>query len=374
MKKNTILIVDDLEVNRWILAESFGDSYDILEADGGEQALVLLEQYKNDISVILLDLIMPGMDGYEILAILKTRDIMHYIPVILITGDTSEDMQRRGFDLGVSDIVTKPFDMYVVKRRVENIMEMYRYRNNLEEMLEEKSQELQHKNRILEEQAKALVAFNDAMIDSIANLVEFRNMETGHHVKQVKRFSRTLADALIGNYPEYEIDDHKAALIEQAAAVHDLGKIMVSDTILLKPGRLTKEEFEIMKTHSVKGTEILERFLDFPDKEYYEYCWNICRYHHERYDGNGYPDHLKGEEIPIAAQIVSIADVYEALVSKRVYKAPYDKDTAYNMIMEGQCGVFSPKLLECFTRCRAQFEQFVDAVDREKEKEENAKA
>lgn len=209
---------------------------------------------------------------------------------------------------------------------------------------------------VLRMQALELQRMNERIIETLSNVVEFRNLESGDHVKRVKRFTNILARHVAQTCSEYGLDDESVAVITAAAAMHDVGKIAISDTILLKPGRLTEQEFEIMKTHTTKGCEILDMLGDIQQGEYGRASYDICRYHHERYDGGGYPEGLKGEAIPIAAQIVSVADVYDALVSERCYKSAYSPKKAYDMIMRGECGQFSPKLLSCLTRAREEFE------------------
>lgn len=361
--QDTILVVDDIELNRMILSEIFCDKYKIIEARNGVEALEVLEEHRESIAVILLDVIMPVMDGFEVLQILSKRHLLKKIPVILVTGDTSENTEKKGYDTGVSDIIIKPFDSHIVRRRVDNIIELYRHKNKLESLVQEQTQKLSEQNAVLVKQAVQLQEMNDHIIDAMSNIVEFRNMESGTHVKRIKKFTRCIAECIAQNYPEYNLDTEKIRLITQSSAMHDIGKIVIPDSILLKPGKLTREEFEVMKTHTVRGCELMRFIVDFQDAAFYRYSYDICRYHHERYDGRGYPDGLIGEEIPIAAQIVSLADVYDALVSDRVYKKAFDKDTAFHMIINGECGTFSPKILTCFKRCRPQFEHMADEGD-----------
>lgn len=210
---------------------------------------------------------------------------------------------------------------------------------------------------VLQKQAQELRRMNERIIETMSNVVEFRNLESGDHVRRVKDFTRILAGYAAKLYPEYHLNEEDVDVITAAAAMHDVGKIAISDAILLKPGRFTEEEFEVMKTHTVKGCEIIEMLGDVQESEYVRISYQICRYHHERYDGRGYPEGLKGEEIPIAAQIVSVADVYDALVSERCYKQAYTPAEAYDMIMRGECGQFSPKLLVCLEKAREEFEE-----------------
>ena len=210
---------------------------------------------------------------------------------------------------------------------------------------------------MLKEQAKKLEESNEKIIDILGTVVESRNLESGEHIKRVKGLTGVLALQVMADYPEYGLDEQKVEAIVAASSLHDVGKISIPDHILLKPSRLTEKEFEYMKLHTTKGCEILDKIEGIWDEEYKEMSYEICRYHHERYDGKGYPDHLEGEQIPISAQIVSIADVYDALVCERVYKKAFPKDIAFHMIMNGECGVFSPKLLECFQKVKNEFER-----------------
>lgn len=349
MKKPTILIVDDVDINREILCEMFKEC-NTLQAENGRQAIEIIASKPEDISVVLLDVVMPIMDGMAVLEEMKKRKWINNIPVLLITGEATTQIERKAYQMGVSDIIRKPFDAYIVKQRTKNVIELYYNKRHLEEMVELQT-------NVLRKQAKELQNMNDRIIDTMSNVVEFRNLESGDHVKRVKTFTNILAKL----YPEYKLDDQAINMITSASALHDVGKIAISDAILLKPGRLTKEEFETMKSHTTRGCEIINMMADIQKGDYGKVSYEICRHHHERYDGRGYPDGLKGEEIPISAQIVSVADVYDALVSERCYKAAYTTDEAYHMIMRGECGVFSPKLMECLTRVRAEFEAVAKA-------------
>lgn len=290
------------------------------------------------------------MDGFGVLSYLNQHGYMNEIPVILITGDNSTDSKKKGYDYGVSDIIMKPFDVNVVRKRVHNLVELYVHKHNLEEIVEQQTQKIKEQNHKIQE-------MNFHIIDTLGTIVEFRNLESGNHILRVREFTTILAKEMKNKFPEYELTDENVAIIAYAAAMHDVGKIAIPDNILLKPGKLTGEEFEVMKSHSERGGEIIERITAVADPEYLKYCYEIARFHHEKYDGKGYPDGLKGDNIPIAAQIVSIADVYDALVSDRVYKAAYSCEEAFDMILKGECGVFNPKLLQCFVETKDQFAQ-----------------
>ncbi len=349
MKNPVILIVDDVDIDRGILCEIFSD-YTTVEAVNGRQAIEIIEANPDRISVVLLDVVMPVMNGLEVIDEMKNRGWLARIPVLLVSGEATIAAERVAYEIGASDVIHKPYDSVVIKQRVKNVMELYYNKRHLEEMVELQT-------GVLRRQADELQRMNNRIIDTMSNVVEFRNLESGDHVKRVKNFTRILAEHVAAVYPEYHLDEAAIEVITAAAAMHDVGKIAISDTILLKPGKLTEQEFEVMKTHTTKGCEIIEMLEDIQEGEYGRVSYDICRYHHERYDGRGYPEGLKGEEIPIAAQIVSVADVYDALVSDRCYKDAYSPAEAYDMIMRGECGEFSPKILMCLARAREEFER-----------------
>lgn len=360
MKGNTILIVDDVEINREILALMFQQEYTILEAENGKEAIENMKNQMQSIAMVLLDLYMPQMNGFQVLEWMNETKLISSVPVILITGEQSEEMEWKAYEKGVSDIIHKPFNGHIVKRRVQNIIELYQHKNHMESLLGKQNRKLKEQNELLQKQTRRLQEVNNVIIDTMSNVVEFRNLESGEHIKRIKKFTRCLTDCVAEQCPEYGLTEQEIKIIEQASAMHDIGKIAIPDSILLKPGKLTAEEFEIMKTHASKGCELIERIVDVQGKKYSLYCYEICRHHHERYDGRGYPDGLKEEEIPIAAQIVSVADVYDALVSKRVYKSAYKREKAYEMIQHGECGAFSPKLLKCFGEVKVQFAKMAE--------------
>ncbi|SFU65421.1 HD domain-containing phosphohydrolase [Butyrivibrio sp. M55] len=360
MADRSIMLVDDNDINRGILAEIFKDKYNIIEASDGSEAVRLINQERSKLAAILLDVIMPGMDGYAVLESMVSQDNLNEkIPVLMITADTSTEAERTSYEKGAADVIHKPFDPVIVDRRVSKAIELYDHKNNLETKVDDQTRVLKKQFIYLKKQEEKLRYSNEKVIDTIATIIEFRNMESGYHLKRIKGFVRILALTAMNNYPELGLTPHMIEVITQASAMHDVGKISVPDSILLKPGRLTSEEFEVMKSHTTRGCEIIEKLKDIQDKEYYEACLDICRHHHERYDGRGYPDGLKGEENSIGAQLTAIADVYDALVSDRVYKSAYPVDKAYEMIKNGECGVFSPKLLACFEFARPDMEKLV---------------
>lgn len=360
MANRSILVVDDNEINRGILGEIFKDKYTILEAENGVEAIKIMEEKKGELASILLDIVMPEMDGYAVLEKMAEMDNLNdTIPVLMITADTSTEAERTSYQKGAADVIHKPFDPVIVDKRVSRTIELYDHKNNLENQVDDQTRVLKKQFVYLKKQEEKLRRSNEIVIDTIATIVEFRSMESSYHLKRVKGFVRILALTAMNNYPELGLTPHAIDVITQASAMHDIGKISVPDSVLLKPGRLTGEEFELMKSHTTRGSEIIEMLKEVQDKEYYEMCLDICRHHHERYDGKGYPDGLKGEENSIAAQLTALADVYDALVSDRVYKSAYPMDKAYEMIKNGECGVFSEKLMACFEFARVDMEALV---------------
>lgn len=341
MNRDTLLIVDDMEVNRAILRSLFEQEYNLLEAENGEQAMMLIQQYRNSLAAVLLDVVMPVKDGYQVMADMVQNRLITSIPVIVITSEDSMENEVRAFDLGASDIIIKPFEPHVVRRRVQNAVELNRHKMHLEEMVEE--------------QAAKLRESRDVIMDTLSSIIEHRSLETGQHVLRIRMFTKLLLEDVMCYCPEYELNERAIGVIAEAAALHDIGKISIPDTILNKPGRLTPEEFEVMKAHTVRGCEILSGLDRMGDKEYLEYAYNICRYHHERWDGRGYPDGLIGDNTPVCAQAAGIADAYDALTTDRVYKKAIPPERALTMILNGECGAFSPKLLECLKNVREQF-------------------
>lgn len=346
MKRSTILIVDDNEINREILKEIFDEQYNILEAEDGEQAIEIIKEKGKKLNLIFLDLVMPKKTGLDVLQYMNETHDIDNIPVIMITGEATDQSDEKAYEYGAADIIYKPYAANVVMRRAKNIIDLYAHRRSVEKELKQNTMELMESREQLEKT-------NEFLINALSSVVEFRSLESGEHIQRVKYFTKLFLKYVRKMYPEYGITERQGELIVNASALHDIGKIAIPDEILLKPGKLTKSEFEEMKKHTLYGCDILENFKQ-EENEYYRYCYDICRSHHERYDGKGYPDGLKGEEIPIWAQIVSIVDVYDALVSKRVYKTPYDVWEAARMIEEGECGTFSPVILDCFNMAKAE--------------------
>lgn len=328
-----ILIVDDIELNRLVLAEIFKEDYEILEACNGAEAIEVINSGQ-EISAVLLDLFMPEIDGLAVLKEMNASGKIKSMPVFLITAADNQELLLEGYHLGAVDVVTKPFMRHFLKCRIEHVIELYSHRNELE--------------RIVEEQLEQLNRVNQSMVETLATVIEFRDGESGEHVKRICGLTRKLLTEVSRRYPEYYLPKKEIDKIVTSSVLHDVGKISIPDRILNKPGRLTKEEFEIMKQHTTLGCEILEKIPNIIDEAIYNYSYDICRHHHERWDGGGYPDGLKGDEIAIWAQVVSVADVYDALTSERVYKKAFSHHRAMEMIRQGECGVFNPKVLTAF--------------------------
>lgn len=358
--RNKILIVDDAELNREMLATILGGEYYILKAEDGKTALELLEKEHREIAVVLLDLIMPEMDGFAVMDVMKKKGWMEKIPVLIISGETAVKTEKECFEYGVSDFIRKPFDNTLVKKRVNNIVSLFQYQNELEEKVAKQTAALERQYKLLQLQAEKLKKSNENIIEILGTVVEYRHLESGEHIKRVKGFTEILAREAMKEYPEYGLTDLKIEMIVNASSLHDVGKIAIPDNILLKPGKLTEMEYEYMKSHTTRGSEILAHFEKVWDEDYRKVSYEICRHHHERYDGKGYPDGLAGEQIPLSAQLVSIADVYDALVSERTYKSAFSKEEAFHMIVTGECGVFSPKLLECLRNVKEEYEKLAD--------------
>lgn len=331
--KPEVLIVDDSEMNRELLAEMLGSEYKITEAENGEECMAALKQRGTGISLILLDIVMPVADGFDVLDYMTSTHRIEDIPVIMISSENSEETVRKAYEFGVTDYISRPFDARVVCQRVANTIKLYSKQKNLTKLVTEQVNEKEKNNRM--------------MIRILSQIVEFRNGESGSHVLHIEKLTEMLMKQLLRKTDRYQIDPQMQELIPTASALHDIGKIGIEEKILNKPGKLTPEEFEIMKKHSVIGESILTSTAANMNEPLIKVASQICRWHHERYDGRGYPDGLKGDEIPISAQIVSLADVYDALTSERVYKKAFSHEKTMEMIQAGQCGVFNPILIEC---------------------------
>ena len=333
--KQKILIADDSEMNRELLAAILEEEYDIIQANDGVQAVDCLQRHAEEISLLLLDIVMPHMDGFEVLSYMNKEHWIDSIPVVIISSENSPIYIKRGYDLGATDFIGKPFDANMVLRRSANAILLGAKQRRMTSIVS---------NQIYEREKSSKL-----MINILSHIVEFRNGESGLHVLHIQTITEMLLRQLVQKENNrYALSKEQIRMITTASALHDIGKISIPDEILNKPGRLTAEEFAVIKGHSMAGANMLSELpLDQKEEPLVKTAYEICRWHHERYDGGGYPDGLKGEEIPVSAQVVALADVYDALTSERCYKDAYSHEKAIEMILAGQCGAFNPLMLEC---------------------------
>ena len=331
-KKEKILIVDDSEMNRALLSGILEEDYDLIEAENGIKAIEILRR-ESEIELMLLDINMPEMDGFGVLEVMNKYNWINDIPVIIISSETASEILKKAYDMGAEDYISRPFDMIAVQKRVQNTLMLYSRQKHLVQMVEQQIYE-KEKN-------------NDLMINILSQVVEFRNNESGMHVIHIRIITDILLRELMELSNQYDFTEMKIVLISTASALHDIGKISIPEEILNKPGKLTAEEWEIMKSHTTAADKLLDEIPLNNSEPLIKYAHEICRWHHERWDGKGYPDGLKGNEIPISAQVVAIADVYDALTSERCYKKAICHEDAINMIVKGECGEFNPLLIKC---------------------------
>lgn len=345
--RHRVLVVDDSYMNRMILSEMLKSEYEIVHAASGEECIEIIEKYGTGIDIILLDIVMPGMDGFEVLNYMNNNHWIEDIPVIMISSEDSNKFIRRAYEMGVSDYISRPFDAKVVYQRVLNTIKLYAKQRRLINLITDQVYEKEKNNKM--------------MIGILSQIVEFRNGESGMHVRNISSLTGMLLEKIVQKTDKYYLSWTERFYITNGSALHDIGKIGIPEEILNKPGKLTKEEYEIMKEHTVIGERILKSLELYQDEPLVKTACEICRWHHERYDGKGYPDGLKGDEIPISAQIVSIADVYDALVSERVYKKAFSHEKAMEMILNGECGTFNPLLVECLVEIQDRINAELDS-------------
>lgn len=355
-QSNTLLVVDDDSINREILKNLFSSLYEIEEAENGKIGCGMIQNDPNRYCAVFLDVMMPEMDGLQVLHILDDMGITETLPIFLITAHAADDVVKQAYDLGVMDVISKPVVPYVVLRRVQSVVELFNARRSLRNTVIEQQTEISQK-------ALQIINLSQGMLEALSTAIEFRDGESGEHVTRIRKITEyLLKNTKMGNgFSDEEIDN-----IAIASVMHDVGKIAIPDAILNKPARLTKEEFEIMKTHTVKGAELLEKIPQLKNHDAYMYACDIAMHHHERWDGRGYPDGLKGDEISVWAQIVALADVYDALTSERVYKKAFDPDVAVRMIANGECGTFNPELLECFFEAEPEIRELCRSLKGER--------
>ena len=331
----TVLIVDDSEINREILSAILSNEYNIVEATNGEEAIDSIKELGADLSAVLLDIIMPGIDGFDVLRFMNESHYIEDIPVITISGDDSGSTVRQAYELGASDFINRPFDAKVVYKRVVNTINLYSKQRRLISAVSKEIIENEKTSQIL--------------VNILSQIVSFHNGKGCGHVTNMNKLVESLLERLNQLTDKYNLTSRDIFLISTAASLHDIGKLAVDDSIINKPGKLTDEEFEKIKMHTVYGEQMINNMHQYENEPLVRYARQICRSHHERYDGKGYPDGLVGDDIPIAAQVVSVADVYDALTSVRSYKPAYSSEQAVKMILDGECGQFNPLLLQCLT-------------------------
>ncbi len=354
-QRRIILVVDDEGMSRELLRQMFEKEYTVIMAEDGKEAIIKIGRHINELAIILLDFAMPVLNGYQVLQVLKTKKIIDKIPVVLFTSQYNANVEINCYALGVSAIIAKPYVAQVVELQVKNIIEAHQRAASLEDRMEDYEKELLQQQRRLDE-------FYDKLLDAISNVVEFRDMASKEHIRNVKGMTKIMAENYKELYPEAGLTEEKIGMIVRASVVHDIGKIAIPDSILLKPARLTEAEKDMMKSHSARGCEVLNLLRDIQDDEQFQVSCDICRHHHERYDGKGYPDGLKGKAIPLSAGIVSLVDMYDTLTSERVYKKRYDKRTAYEKILAEEGKAFAPELIRCFEYSRNAIEAFGDRI------------
>lgn len=358
--RDTIFIFDNDNASRTKLTSIFHEKYKILEVTNGKEGLDLFRSHVSSIAAVLINISLLTSNDFRVLEQMEKRKVLHRIPFIMITNDNSTEYEKKGYGYGMIGSLKPPFDSDVIRLKVNNVIEMFQYRLQLEVTVKNQTERLKKQNTMLKLMAEKHKQMYGVLVDSLSNIVEFRNLESEQHIKRIREFSTVLGTSIMKLYSEYELTEEKIDLIGWASSLHDIGKIVIPDNIILKAGKLTDDEYEVIKSHTTKGAEIIEKVIHIDNKEFCDYAYDIARHHHEKYDGNGYPDGLKGEEISIAAQIIALVDVYDALTSKRVYKAAYNTQKAYQIILNGQSGAFSSKLLKAFTEVKKDFEIIVN--------------
>ena len=354
MKRNTLLIADDMKMNRALLALMFKEQYNVVEAENGQEAIDYLEAHGDSVACLLLDLLMPVKDGFEVMTYMRDKRMMDTIPIILITSEASTETEEKAYDLGAADVIYKPYVERVVMRRVKNVVDLYTHKNHMEDLVKEKTKKIA-------EQAEEIKETNNLLIEGLGKIIEVHTPENKEHAIRVKTFTGLMLHYAREVHPELGITREDMDAIARASVLHDIGKLAIPTNILIKPANeRTEEEKQILRTHPTAGCEILEYFSGIKDKLFYKYCYEICKYHHERYDGSGYPEQCSGSQIPIAAELVAIADTYDALIKKTAYHIPFTHQAAVEEIMSGNAGAFSPTALDCFNLAKEEIYELLE--------------
>ncbi|MBQ9934403.1 MAG: HD domain-containing protein [Lachnospiraceae bacterium] len=339
-KKRNIIIADSNETRAQELQTLLSGAYNVIMVSDGEQLLKKVADYFKRLSAIILDADIPKISAEKVMDALRNKKITKYVPVLVMADRTSE-LTKMYYDKGAAAFLRPPYNTRSAKAKVDNVVNTYAERKWLEKKVIQQNRELTY-------QADMLRKLNDNILDMIGTIIEFRGIEDNNHIRRVKEYTLILGEAVATFFKEYQLDSEQVNYIASASSMHDIGKLLIPDSIVLKAGKLTADEFDIIKSHTTKGCEMLEAVSRYQEEVYYRYSYEICRYHHERYDGSGYPEGLTGDEIPISAQIVSVTEAFDALMCDTVYRKAVGFDRACEMIVEGECGTFSPKLIQCF--------------------------
>ncbi len=350
-QRNILVIVDDIAMNRAILGQMFQDEFEILEAENGEEAIKIINEQYNNIALVLLDIQMPVMDGFDVMKYMKFFGYMEQIPVILITSDGDGNAMEKGYELGATDVIFKPFQAHVVIQRVHNIYELYQHKNHLEDLVAKQTAKL-------EEQYERLKEHHIHLSSVLHDIVEYRNVEYSEHLDYIHGYTEILARNYAVLYPKAKMTEEKIDYIVRASRFHDVGKITMPDAILSRPGRLSKWDMELLKEHTIKGRDIVQVMAELEDEAFSKICCNVCLYHHAKYDGSGYPGDIRKDRIPIEAQIVGVADMYETLLHSVALRKKYSKEQVYNMLISGQCGELSPRMKACLQVSKKDLEAY----------------
>lgn len=352
-----ILVAESSEMDRSLLYEVFASQYELLHTDSSEEFVQMLVQYREELAAVLVEQALAERIPRESARTLVTLRIFENVPILLIVEKESDVVQRSKLPIPFSDVIGSPVNPIVAKKRVANLAAFFSNKKALEQVVTNQTKKILEQNRELKEQQRKINTINNDMLDTLSMVIEYRDVESGKHIHRIRKFTEVLLRILAEKYPKYQMTEDKIELITSASSMHDIGKIAIPDSILLSPRRLTYEEFRIMKQHTIKGCEILNQLDAVERNEYFRYCYDICRYHHEKWDGMGYPDGLVGDQIPIWAQVVSLADCYDALTSERPYKSAYSHEQAVEMIRTGACGAFSDEMLDCFSAALPKFRE-----------------
>lgn len=347
MNKGIILVADVENKNKIELSKIKTEDYKIKRICEYNAALNYINENRKELVVVITNYMKLFMD-------LKYKRENELFYIIFITENNMEN-KIKAYELGAFEVITNPFDEYILKKRIQNAIKLYEHNNNMERLVNKRTEQIKRDMAVLKN-------INREIVETLSSIVEFRNMESGGHIRRIREYTAIILKYIMELYPEYNITGEDAEIIEITSAMHDIGKIAIPDRILQKRGALNDDEMEIMKEHTILGAEIVNKIAFKGNEKFRKYCFNIAKYHHERYDGNGYPCRLAGEEIPIAAQIVAIADVYDALVSKRVYKESYNAEKAYKMILNDECGVFSDKIKECLIKAKMEIKKITEII------------